>query len=204
MRTITAPMQAALAGGTTDVSVMFLKIAFSDGDLTVWTGGQGPVTWNSETWTGLGQVLQLEPAAESSDGSPQRLTISLSPLIVTTAGEEDENLITRLAAINTRGAVVDLWLGFVTVAGAVVADPLHIFSGRIDQRLVEDSGEQIELRFFAVSELEDGDRETRFRLSPARLAARGYPTDKFFDHIHEVEDIEIKWPGKGYWEKRSN
>jgi len=197
-------MQAAFAGGTTDAAVMFLRIAFPDSTFRVWTGGSGTVTWDSQTWTGLAQVLQVEPAAETSDGTAQQLTITMAPLTVDSAGDPDEDLLVRLAGLDPRGSAVDLWIGFITEAGAVVADPLHVFAGFLDQRIVEDGGEQVELRFLCVSELEDGDRETRFRLSTSRSAARGFSTDKFFAHVTEVEDIEIKWPGKGYWERKAN
>lgn len=202
MRQISTAMQTALAGGIGVVPVMFLRITFSDEPLRVFTGLMGQVAWDGQVWTGLGQVLQITPVAETSDGSPQQLTISLSPMTVNVDGEEDENLIVRLQALATRGAPVDLWLGFIaTTDGSIVPDPLHLFSGKIDQRQVQDSGSEVELRLVAVSELEDGDRALRFRLSPARLAARGHDDDRFFDHLHEVEDVEIKWPGAGYWER---
>jgi hypothetical protein len=120
-RTLTAAMQTAISAKEGYADVWFLKIITSNTTLYYVTAPTD-VSWDSQTWTGIGGVIEFEPPPETSDPSGQSLRISLSGV--------DTALIAQILNYELRGRKCTLHWGQITIAtGVVVVDPLEAFSG---------------------------------------------------------------------------
>lgn len=177
--------------------IALIKMAFSDGDLHVWTPGTGSVSWASATWTGLYPVLQVSGIGETSSSTPGQVEIAFSPFVRDKQTDALSDLLARMKLITVRGTEVDVWQAFLTDAGAVVADPLLRYVGRISQRVIKQAEAGWSLSFVCSNEFESGDRATMYAQTTGRMAAMGFPTDKAFET--NPEPMKAQWPGPGYW-----
>lgn len=182
--------------------VYLIEIAFADETVRAWTGGGGDISWNSQTWSGIYAFAQIDAIPASGDASAQRVSIHLGPLLMDDPSGTPGDLLGTIIATEIRDRPVTIWQGALDTDGSIIEDPFGLFVGRMDQRIIHDSGPTSTIELICVSELEDGDRATRYRLSPARLGARGHAGDKGFDFVAAIsEPVEQEWPAAGYWER---
>jgi len=147
-------MQTAL-GADTPIVFGALKIALTGGATIRLLDGAGSVSFNAgggvETFTGsdpvFGVLSAIDEIADGVGDEAPGLSITLLPASDAAAVD--------LANPTMQGSPVTLWLGAVDRAtGAVIADPLMIFYGELDQpTLVIDKGVR-ELEFECVSGFE--------------------------------------------------
>ena len=120
-RTLTTAMQTAISAKEGYADVWFIKIVTSNTTLR-YTTAPSDVSWDSQTWTGIGGVIEFDPPPETADPSGQSLRLSLSGV--------DTALITQILDYQLRGRNCRLYWGQITTStGVVVLDPLEAFSG---------------------------------------------------------------------------
>jgi hypothetical protein len=126
-RTLTAAMQTAISAKEGYADVWFIEIITGNSDGTVastlrYATAPTDVSWNSQTWTGIGGVIEFDAPPETSDPSGQSLKLSLSGV--------DTALITEVLDYELRGRRCRLYWGqILTSTGVVVVDALEVFSG---------------------------------------------------------------------------
>lgn len=175
----------ALAEVTADscAPVLFYEGEFSGGTVRLWTG-VGSVSWNAQTWTGAGSLLAVSGITETVDLRAVGITVSLSGM--------PSSLISIALAQANQGLPGRVYLGFLTDAGAIVADPYLSFSGRLDVPEISDDGETCTISISYESRLIDLERPRARRYTAADQKAR-HPTDLGFDNVPGLQDAVIIW-----------
>ncbi|MBZ5621447.1 MAG: hypothetical protein LAQ69_22385 [Acidobacteriia bacterium] len=110
---------------------LFVQIGFASATVYIWSG-IGDVSWNGQTWKGLGALLGV-PAVEDGVTVQARGTVlSLSGLDAAILGDcmGDFQL----------GLPVLIYLGLYDGAGGLIPDPIEIWSGRTDRPALDLDG----------------------------------------------------------------
>lgn len=182
MRDLTAAVQAALDAGTV-YPVIFYEGEFSTGTLNLWSG-TGTVEWDGKTWVGAGNLASVSEIQESAKVTAQGVTVSLSGM--------PSDIISKALAAARHGKPGRLWQGFLTSAGAIIADPYLSFEGRLDVPEIEDSGDTCKVSIAYESRLVDLLRPRVWRYTPESQKAL-YPDDQFFDYVPGMQNQELQW-----------
>jgi len=113
--------------------------------------GAGVVTFGGDTYVGrdpvFGTLAEVEPIGDGVGDEAPGLSFTLHPPRDTAAA--------TLAGAAMQGSPVNLWLAAVNRAtGAVIPDPLPIFSGELDQPVITVDKGSRELEYECVSGFE--------------------------------------------------
>lgn len=122
----------------------FADLEFTSGHLYVWTGFQ-PITWDGHTWAPVGNAGGLGPIRNGSEVRADGITLSLS-------GISSDYLALALGDVR-QGKAAKVYLGMVDTAGAIVTDPVLIFSGHMDVPTIEETGETAVITISAESRI---------------------------------------------------
>lgn len=181
-RSGTAGFLSEIAAGSSSPVLLF-EAEFSSGWLRLWTG-IGPITWNTYTWTGAGNLIGVSPVQETADLRAVGITVSLSGM--------PSSLISVALAQARQGKIGRVYLGFLNSSGAIVADPYLSFEGRLDVPEIADSGDDCTISISYESRLIDLDRprERRYTGEDQRI---DYPEDRGFDNVATLQDTPVVW-----------
>jgi hypothetical protein len=180
-RTLTAGVQTAIAQAQI-TPLMFVELDFASGFLRLTTAGHD-VPWNGHTWTGVGLLGKVDAIGESAalEATGVKLTLSgIDSAIIAIALQEDY-----------QGRPAKLWLAFVNDSGAIVADPLLVFVGRMDTMQVAD-GETATVVLNLENEFAAWDRPRVRRFTNADQQAE-YPGDLGFEFVTEAAQSTVTW-----------
>ncbi len=141
----------------------------------------GAITWNSQTWTGVGELGRIDPIEEAEDGTPHGMQLSLSGLDATFVAETLQN--------DYFGRPVILYLSALDTDGSLVATPDEVWRGKIDIMEGNLGGEIV-----LVAESEDADfqRENGELFSDAQLQA-DFPGDLLLEFAEQMRDARVLW-----------
>ena len=187
-RSLTSALEAELAKQALR-PIVLVQAQFTSGTIYVWSG-VGSLSWNSQTWTGVGALGSISSVQESTEVEAQGIAIGLSgipaDLIASVLGECRPN------------APVKVWLGAVNDAGAVIADPYQSFSGRMDVPEIEEGAETCSVSIHVENRLIDlgRARERRWTNEDQKI---DYPTDRGFEYVAGIQEWNGFWgkPGAG-------
>jgi hypothetical protein len=180
-RTLTAGVQSAIVQSQL-TALMFVELDFASGFLRVTTAGYD-VTWNGYTWTGVGLLGSVEAITEDTALQANGIKLGLSGV--------DTAIISIALQESYQGRAAKIWLAFVNDAGAIVADPLLIFVGRMDTMTVQD-GETATVLLQLENDLAAWDRPRVRRFTDADQQAE-YPGDLGMQFVTEVAQRTITW-----------
>ncbi len=122
-RTIDATTQAAAAASSIH-PVIFVKFEFDAGNVNMHTE-LGDITFNSDTYTGIGKLGGIGGMEENSDLSRTPISMSLSGI--------PNDLISILLAQQYQGRLATVFLGYLDLtARTLVATPTIVYKGNID------------------------------------------------------------------------
>ena len=120
-RILSTAMQTAISAKEGYADVWFIEITTSATTLRYVTT-PSDVSWNSQTWIGIGGVIEFASPPETSDPSGQSMRMTLSGV--------DQAIIVQVLTANLRGRACKLYWGQInTSTGVVVEDPVDAFSG---------------------------------------------------------------------------
>lgn len=188
MRTVPAALLTALDADQIE-PFYAVDMGFSSGDIRLWTG-YGDKTINSETFTGSGNLLNIDGLEEVADLSARGTTITLSGLAST--------ILTYALTEEYQGRLVTIYWG-------VGDNVVEVFSGYMDQMTIIDSGETSTIELTVESRLIVLERPNPRRYtseSHAQVRKRkwlddgnsGDPAaDTFFDWVQGLQDKQIVW-----------
>lgn len=194
MRTLTVGVQNAIAEAVIR-PVYFVRLEFGVSTVLYLTDRGANITWNFQTWLGNGWLQPIKTIEETADVKAVGCEITLNgsiPELITHALSD--------ARLSNRGKV---WLGFLDSSGALIADPLLVFSGFLDMpRLESDGGEQT-IKLSYENELRGLMRSTEFRYTDQAQQSL-FPGDKGFKYCEAMETWDGYWgkPEKPTWLKR--
>lgn len=103
---------------------LLVKAVFASGTIYVWNG-IGDISWDSQTWVGIGTLLSIDNVEEGVDLRPNSVTLSLTgvPAAYKSLALSDIRL----------SNVVDIWFALLDANGAVIVDPDKVFRGYMDE-----------------------------------------------------------------------
>lgn len=188
-RTLTAGV-ATETGEARTVSALFARFAFDSGTTFLWSGigaltTAAMGTLPAATWQGLGTLGAVSAIEETSELRATGLTFTLSgvpsALIATALGE------------HYQGRAVTLWAGFFDDAGALIADPVQVFAGRMDQMEVVEAGETAAIRVSAENRLIDLERVDQVRHYTPDDQKKAFPGDKGLDYVPAMQELVVVW-----------
>ncbi len=188
-RTLTAGMVTEATGDSLQ-PVLLVKMEFDSASppdqLRLWTG-IGDLTFNSQVYTGAGDLLSFSPIEESDDLKAVGLTGTLSGI--------PSSIIAIALATDYMGKPVTVWFGALNSSGALIADPFIIFAGLIDTMPIEDAGETATIQVTAENRLARLEESRSRRYTPEDQAI-DYPGDLGLDFVVALNDgREIVWGG---------
>jgi hypothetical protein len=186
-RNIAAPTQAELAQPQL-APVLFVELDFVSGFVRMWSG-VGPLSWDDKTWTGGGELLEVSSIEETTSIEATSASITLTgvpPTLVAVAYSDF-----------SQGRPARIWIGLMNVTtGAVLADPVQIFAGRMDTIGDADSGDTATISVSAESNLTDLDR-LRVRYYTDQDQQRLFEGDRSLRYIPSMQDRQITWGTAG-------
>jgi hypothetical protein len=91
-----------------------------------------------------------------------------------------------------QGLPGQIYLGFLTAAGAVIADPVLAFAGRLDVPTIMDGAERCEIQITYESRLIDLNRAREWRYTHESQQQIS-PGDRGFEYVAGLQEREIRW-----------
>jgi hypothetical protein len=182
-RSLTAGAVAETTKATVALA-LFAELVYDSGTVRVWTG-VGNHTWDGETWQGLGSFGGLSDCEETSHLSPRSTNLVLSGVPSAT--------IALALTENYQGRTAKVWLAFLTVStGAVIVDPILIFSGRMGVMGIETGQETGKITISVESHLVNLGRASNRRFT-RESQRRYFPNDAGLDYVPTIQQQNIKW-----------
>ncbi len=179
----TAYKAAAAAGNVTPALLGYFN--FSGGAVRIWTG-LGDLSWGGNNYTGGGDLVAVDPVQETNEVRANGLNFRLNGM--------PSAMVTRILAENYRGRACKLWLALFDSSAAIIADPLLLFSGIMDQCMLNDSGDTCSITVTAESRLVDLQRPRERRRTT--IDQQGlFSGDLGFDYVAGLQDREVVWGG---------
>jgi len=126
-RTMTPAMLAAFTSPGFS-PIFFVQMQFNSGTVYLWTG-YGSVAWNGQTWQGLGSLISLGIVEDGSTMEARGMSVIVSGF--------DPVLLPDVLSEVTLGSPVTIYIGVLSGPGAVLADPVILYSGGMDQPVLD-------------------------------------------------------------------
>jgi len=162
--------------------IMLVKLEFDSGDALVWSG-MGNLTWDSQTWLGIGNLGKISRIDETADIQADGIKLELSGI--------PSDYISLALTENYQGRACTVWVGFMD-GEAVIENPTQMFSGRMDLMAIDERGDTSTLVISAENHLADllKPREWRYTHEDQQI---DYPGDLGLEMIASVQNKEYQW-----------
>lgn len=192
-RSLTSAMLTAIQSQSVYPGI-FVQLTFSNSTSYLWSG-VGNITWNSITWTGAGQILSIEPTEEGTTVEARGTAIRLSGLNPTLLSDALNYIQLGLPVLIYLG----LFSGYPFSSANLIANPILIWSGRVDQTTLDLDGETCTLTINCESRLLDLNVPSDYRYTQQDLQAQ-YPGDLGLSFVESIQERQILWgtPLNGY------
>ena len=179
---ISEAVATVLAGEDVAPFLLFEGV-FDSGTLRFWTG-TGDLAWNGVVWTGAGTLIGMTAVEETGEVVANSVTVALSGVPV--------DLVQLAITDASQGAPGRIWLGFLDPAGAVIAEPVQIFAGRLDEPMISEDGESCTITVSSESRLVDLMRPREWRSTHESQQAL-HPGDLGFEYVAGLQAQEVTW-----------
>lgn len=180
-RTLTTAVANALAGEVVP-ALLLVDLDFSSGHLYV-NNSALTFAWNSQTWLGLANLGSVEAIAEHSG-------LEMSGVRLTLTGIPSEMISIALGE-HYQGRACVIYLAPLSSDYAVLADPVQVFSGRIDTMEIS-LGETASITMTAESRLTDWERPRVRRYTHEDQLAE-HPGDLGLEFVPQMAEKVLVW-----------
>lgn len=162
-------------------SLLLVELDFPTAPLRL-TNRRGDVTFNGDLYLGNGELIEVSQIEETTEVSPAGLTITLAA----TAG-----LRNTIATEFYQGRGAQIWLGFIDDTGAVIAAPIAVAGGIMDDADYVGDPEEPTLRLAIATRLRDMSiaRERRWSSEDQKAT---FPGDTGLRYVEAIQDFEIR------------
>lgn len=170
---------------STIAPVLFLDLGFDNGTVRMhsWLGD---ITWDGNTYTGIGQLGAVSPVEEDAEltRTPLKLTLSGIPTA----------MISIVLNEQYQGRSATLYLGYLNPSTLqLINDPLILYRGRMDTADIE-QGENLTVTLSVESRFAAWDRPLVRRYNNADQQSR-YPGDRGLEFVEQSTEKQIVWGG---------
>lgn len=182
MRALTPEVIAALEADTVSLALLF-EGAFDGGTIRLWTG-LGDLSWNGETWVGMGDLLAVSAVEDTDQVVAGSVAVSLSGVpadLVQTAIDEAQ-----------QGLPGQMWLAVLDSDGAVIPDPISMFAGRLDVPEIAEDEQTCTISISYADMLVDLTRTREWRYT-SQSQRQLYPGDAGLDFVTWIQERELRW-----------
>lgn len=179
-RTITAGMASAVAQSNVEL-VVLVSLDLPDGILRFNSSGV-TIAWGGFDWIGAGGFTSLQPIEESISPQAAALALQFSGI--------DTSFVQQIMEDHYQGRAATIYLCAIS-AGAVVADPMEVFVGRIDEPTVE-MGSTATITITLENRWAGWERAPELLYTDAEQQIE-FPGDTGFRYVEEMENLEIAW-----------
>ena len=186
-RSLNSTITTALAA---DVIQPFFAIDLlfdSPNETYIWNG-VGTRTINSKAYTGLGELLQIEPIEETGDISAKGATISLSGI-----DNSSNTLFQKALSTPYQGRKCKIYFGVMN--GSTPSNIEEVFSGYMDQMTIDEGPETTTITLSVENKLVALERPSANRYTSSYQKSQ-YPSDKGLDFISGLQTKKIVWGAK--------
>lgn len=181
-RVVTSAMLAALQSANPRLVLLF-SLAFHSETAYLWTGSS-PVTWSGHTWLGAARVLSLSRIEEGAGLSAGGITMGVSGI--------DADLLPEVLSDYRLGGAVKVWLGALDGSGALIADPVPAWSGRLDKPYVRVTGKTATIEINCATRLLDMNVAVDSRRTHDDQQQR-VPGDLAFVFVNGIQELTISF-----------
>lgn len=179
MRTMGTAMINAMAG---DQRLIWLAELGFDGGTTRLCTAAFDISYQGETFSGVGSFGAVEQVSETTDTIPTGLKLSLSGV--------DGAFVAAALAEDYQMRPVRVWLGALDDSNNLILNPIGPFAGRMDTMPVTRGAQSLTVSIVCTHELADGARPDNSTYSDADQRAR-YPDDGYCRHATTAASQEI-------------
>ena len=164
-----------------------VRLAFDGSPQYLWTG-LGTITINSNSYTGLSTMLNISSVQESQDIAARGMTLTLSGI--------PSDLLSLALTEPYQGRLCYVYLGFMTSWENPDTNPdvMEVFSGYMDQLVIEEGAETSDIRVSVESRLIDLERPRTRRYTSQNQGIR-FANDKAFDFVESLQNQRLAWGG---------
>tara|TARA_B110000114_G_scaffold176579_1_gene207389 strand:- start:97 stop:699 length:603 start_codon:yes stop_codon:yes gene_type:complete len=163
--------------------IFLVHMVFDSSELNIWSG-VGDLSFDSVTYTGLGDLLSISEIKETSDISATGINVSLSGVktsLIAIAKDQDY-----------QGRELTVRLGAFNESGSLIADPVIIFSGFMDTMTIAEAGTYSSITIAVENKLVAFER-AKVRRYTAEDQKIEHPADKGFEFVTSIVQKEIFW-----------
>ena len=178
----TAAFIAAIESGMIRPALL-VEANFTSGALNVWSG-RGELTWDSKTWSGVGQLGSVSTVEEGSTVEARGVTLTMSGI--------DATLLTGIMTEFQVGLPATVWLALFDASNAIIANPVIAFRGRMDQPTIDVGGDTATISIACESRLLDMNNSVERRYTNEDQQ-RDYPGDRGFEFVNSIQEVTIYW-----------
>ena len=167
--------------------IFLVRMVFDSGEspneLNLWSG-VGDLSYDSETYTGVGDLLAISPVTETSDMQASGLNVTLTGV--------KSSLVVIAKDHEYQGRPLTVMLGAFDASGSLIANPTIVFSGFMDTMTISESGETSTIKISVENKLIAFER-SKIRRYTSEDQKIDHPTDKGFEFVTAVTQKEIIW-----------
>lgn len=185
MREFSTAFANALAEQNLQPVILF-EGQFATGMVRIWSG-LGDLAWDGKLWAGAGALLGMGAIDETREVVAGGTTLSLSgvPLELVQVAIDEAR----------QGMPGRIWIGLMSETGALIADPVQAFSGRLDVPEISEDANACTITISYESRLIDLTVPRTWRYTHESQQVL-YPGDLGFEYVTAIQDREITW-GRG-------
>lgn len=148
------------------------------------------ITWNGNTWIGVGGLAQLDEIRETEALVANGVKITLSGLPTA--------LVSLALQENVQGRACTIWFAALGADNQVLDTPPVEFKGTVDTMPIAIESGQGQIVVNVESKLIDFARPKIRRYNDADQQAE-YPGDRFFEFVPQMVEAEITWPNRQFF-----
>lgn len=162
--------------------LVFAELDFASGFVRV-TNAAYDFNWNGFTWTGVGNLGSIEAVKEGAELQMYGIGLRLSGI--------PSELVSIALGEHYQGRSAKIWLAPLTSDYQIIADPILLWSGRMDTMQIE-MGDTASITVTAESRLVDWERP-RIRRYNHEDQIGEYSTDKGLEFVTQATEKEVVW-----------
>jgi hypothetical protein len=163
--------------------IYLVDLDFASGSIYLWSG-LGDLAYNSNTYLGAGDLLNVGAVEESTDLTAAGAQITL--------GGIKQSLLLLARDEPYQGRPLTIRLGAFDENGDLISTPVIMFSGFMDVMTIADSGETSTITVTAENKL-IAFQTTAVRRYTAEDQKIEHPADKGFEFVAKIQEKEIVW-----------
>ncbi len=161
-----------------------VSLDFASGTASFWSG-IGTIIWNGITFAGAGTFGSINQIPETTDGSAQGVTMTLSGV--------KTDAIALAVQQGYQGGQARVWLGcFSLTDDTLVLDPYLFFKGKMDVMTIQDGVKTASISLSCENRLIEYDRARERRYTDFDQHI-DFPTDTGLQYINSIQNLQVYW-----------